>query len=333
MLQVRDVHVRFGALTAVGGVDLEVGSGEVVALMGPSGCGKTTLLRVIAGLHEPDRGTVSWNQRDLTNVPPHRRGLGLMFQDYALFPHLDVGRNVAFGLRMADWDDETVADRVRQVLTLVGLEGYELRSIAALSGGEQQRVALARTLAPKPQLIMLDEPIGSLDRTLRDRLMVEMKDLFADLGLSVLYVTHDQQEAFAIADRIAVMRSGRLVRVATPEDLWRDPQSAFVARFVGLDNVVLGETVDGVLDLGWARVPMPGAQDGPTHAVIPPEAIRLDRDGIEAVMRSSTYRGGSYRLRVRCRNVDLEFFTSEAVAPGARVQLALDPGRIILLTD
>ena len=333
MLAARNVHVRFGDLEAVAGVDIDVGAGEVVALMGPSGCGKTTLLRVIAGLQEPERGSVSWNDRDLTDVPSHSRGLGLMFQDYALFPHLDVGGNVAFGLRMADWDDEAATDRVRQVLALVGLDGFERRSIAELSGGEQQRVALARTLAPKPQLIMLDEPIGSLDRTLRDRLMAEMRDLFADLGLSVLYVTHDQQEAFAIADRIAVMRSGRLVRVAIPEDLWRDPRSAFVARFVGLDNVVSGEAADGVLDLGWARIPMPGSRNGTMHAVIPPEAIRLDGGEIDAVVRASTYRGGSYRLRVRCRNVDLEFFNSESVPPGTSVRLALDPERILVLSE
>jgi thiamine transport system ATP-binding protein len=334
MLRVRNVGVRFGDLEAVAGFDLDVEAGEVVALMGPSGCGKSTLLRVIAGLQEPDSGTVEWDRHDLSGVPAHRRGIGLMFQDYALFPHLDVGGNVGFGLRMAGLDRGNIAIRVREVLALVGLDGYQKRPIAELSGGEQQRVALARTLAPEPQLVMLDEPIGALDRTLRDRLMMEMSGLFETLGIGVLYVTHDQQEAFAVADRIAVMRAGKLIQVSTPEELWRRPRSGFVARFIGLENVFAGNVVAGRLDLGWVEIPIAGAGDGTAEIVIPPEALHVDRAGqISGLVRSVNYRGGAYRIRVRCGEDHVEFDTSRHVAVGESVQFTVDPRRMIVLAE
>ena len=334
MLAVRDVRVRFGDLQAVAGVDVDVGTGEVVALMGPSGCGKSTLLRVIAGLQVPDTGTVEWDGRDITSLPAHQRGIGLMFQDYALFPHLNVGRNVGFGLRMAGRDPVAIADRVGEALALVGLDGYQNRPIAGLSGGEQQRVALARTMAPEPKVVMLDEPIGALDRTLRDRLMIEMSDLFANLDIGVLYVTHDQQEAFAVADRIAVMRAGRLVQVAAPEELWHKPRSAFVARFIGLDNVFAGKVAAGRLDLGWLAIPMAAHRTERVEVVIPSEAVRVDPSGpIEAVVLSITYRGGTYRARVRCGEDHLEFDTPQHLTADESVRLTIDSEKVIVLPE
>ena len=332
MLRVRDVRVRFGNLDAVDGVDLEVGPGKVLALMGPSGCGKTTLLRVIAGLQNPDSGKVEWNGNDLTTVPAHQRGIGLMFQDYALFPHLDVGRNVGFGLRMTGFDRDAASDRVREALSLVGLECYERRAIAELSGGEQQRVALARTIAPEPKIVMLDEPIGSLDRTLRDRLMVEMSDLFADLGIGVLYVTHDQREAFAVADSIAVMRSGRLVQVATPEELWRAPGSAFVARFIGLDNIYSGTASAGRLDLGWTTVAGVDISAGHADVVVPPEAIAVDpRGSITATVETVAYRGGTYRVAASCGDARMHFDSPAREAAGDHVRLSIAGAQVIEL--
>jgi len=195
MLDCRDLSVRFGDHLALAGVDLMVPTGNVVAVIGPSGCGKTTLLRVIAGLQRPLTGTVAWDGENLNAIPPHRRGFGMMFQDHALFPHRTVAGNVDFGLKMTGSPLDVRRSRVEEVLELVGLGGYDHRSIADLSGGEQQRVALARTLAPSPRLIMLDEPLGSLDRALRDRLIGEMRGIFARLGITVVYVTHDQDEA------------------------------------------------------------------------------------------------------------------------------------------
>jgi thiamine transport system ATP-binding protein len=331
MLEVRDVSVRFGDLVAVDDVDLDVGSGEVVALMGPSGCGKSTLLRVVAGLQAADTGSIRWNDRDLSAVPPHRRGIGLMFQDYALFPHLDVAGNVGFGLRMAGVNREETLGRVDEVLALVGLDGYQDRPIAELSGGEQQRVALARTIAPEPKLVMLDEPIGALDRTLRDRLIVEMGDLFSSLGIGVLYVTHDQQEAFAIADRIAVMKSGELVQVASPEELWRNPASAFVARFIGLENIYSGTATPHGIDLGWTSLPRPDAA-GEVRIVIPPEAVTIAPDGpIAATVTSATYRGGVYEVRARSANVGIHLTSRRRLRVGDHVDLTVDAAQIVVL--
>lgn len=238
MLEVRDVELAFGDLPVLRGVSLEAAEGEIVCLLGPSGCGKTTLLRVIAGLEVPERGDVIFDGRSVRDVPVHRRGFGLMFQDFALFPHLDVARNAAFGLRMMGIPAAERQRRVQEVLSLVGLAGFERRDVAKLSGGEKQRVALARSLAPNPRLLMLDEPLGSLDAALRERLVIEIREIIKQVGRAALYVTHDQHEAFAIADRIIIMNEGRFEQVGTPEAVYRRPASAFVARFLGLNNIL-----------------------------------------------------------------------------------------------
>ena len=234
-----DLTVRFDGQDrpAVDRLDLRVAAGEVVALLGPSGCGKTTVLRTIAGLQATSGGTVRLDGRDVAGVPAHQRGVGLMFQDYALFPHRDVGANVEFGLRMQGRDGARRRARVAEVLELVGLAGWERRAVGPLSGGEQQRVALARALAPEPGVLLLDEPLGALDRTLRDRLLPELGEVFAAVGTTVVYVTHDQAEALALADRVAVMDGGRIVQVGAPRDVWSTPASPFVARFLGFANV------------------------------------------------------------------------------------------------
>jgi thiamine transport system ATP-binding protein len=233
MLQVENVTVRFGDTVAVDRVDLEVADGERVAVLGPSGCGKSTLLRAIGGLEHLDTGTISWDGADLDGVPPHRRRFGFMFQGYSLFPHLTVGGNVAFGLRMEHRPTEETEERVAEVLEWVGLEGFADRSVENLSGGEQQRVALARTLAPEPRMVMLDEPLGSLDRTLRERLIVEMTELLEKAGTTALYVTHDHDEASAIADRVAIMRAGRIIQVGPMAKLRSAPADDWVADFLG----------------------------------------------------------------------------------------------------
>jgi thiamine transport system ATP-binding protein len=237
VLAVDALTVRFDGQEALHEASLEVGDGEVVTILGPSGCGKTTLLRVIAGLQAPDAGRVVMEGRDLAGVPPHRRGIGLVFQDHALFPHRDVLGNVAFGLRMRGDPPAAIEARVRELLALVGLSGLERRSVGSLSGGEQQRVALARALAPAPRVLLLDEPLGSLDRRLRDRLLDDLGRLFAELAATAIYVTHDRTEAFTLGDRVAVMGEGRIVQVATPDALWAHPRDADVARFLGIPNV------------------------------------------------------------------------------------------------
>lgn len=238
MLSIQNIQRTFDGTPVLRGIDLEVGSGEIVCLLGPSGCGKTTLLRIIAGLETHDTGTLLWKGEALDSVPVHRRGFGLMFQDFALFPHMNVAANIQFGLEMQRISSSEQRRRVEEVLKLVNLEGFEDRDISQLSGGEKQRVALARSLAPNPQLLMLDEPMGSLDAALRDELVSELHQIIKSLGLTAIYVTHDQKEAFAIADRIAVMNAGRIEQVDRPQQVYQHPATGFVARFLGFQNII-----------------------------------------------------------------------------------------------
>lgn len=234
MLVVEDVSVHFGGKAALDGVSLEVGPGEIVALLGPSGSGKSTLLRAIAGLETIESGRIAFNGQDLAGVPVHERGFGLMFQSYALFPHLSVADNVAFGLRMKNVAADDVHGRVAEVLGWVGMEQFAHRRVDRLSGGEQQRVALARTLAPRPSLVMLDEPVGALDRMLRERLVEDIAALLDREGAAAIYVTHDHEEARAISDRVAIMRDGKVVQSGPYQTLADAPATPWVAEFLGL---------------------------------------------------------------------------------------------------
>lgn len=298
MLQCLRLSAAFDDVLALDAVNLTVPDGGVVAVMGPSGCGKTTLLRAIAGLQPLDVGTVAWDGRNLRDTPPHARGFGFMFQDYALFPHLNVQQNVEFGLRMQGMNAAERRNRAFEVLDIVGLDDYVDRYIHELSGGEQQRIALARTLAPSPRLILLDEPIGALDRTLREHLIAEMRSVFTELGVTAIYVTHDRDEAFAIADSVTVMNQGRLLRKGTPEELWRDPQNEFVARMLGFDAIVDAKVYDGWADLGWTKVAST-LKTGEHRLVIPPHSIRVADNGpVTGRVTKATYRAGGFDLDI-----------------------------------
>lgn len=239
-LRLEGVGVTIDDTAIVAAVDLEVPSGRRLALLGPSGSGKSTLLRVAAGLRQPTTGRVVIDGVDVTGVPPHRRGVGVVFQEAALFPHLRVGENVGYGLQVAGVDRGERGHRVARALEQVGLEGFERRTVDDLSGGEAQRVALARALAPEPEIILLDEPLASLDAPLRELLQLELRSLFDELELTVVHVTHDVAEAFSLGDRIAVLHAGRLAQVAKPEELWERPASEWVARFLGMSNIEHG---------------------------------------------------------------------------------------------
>jgi thiamine transport system ATP-binding protein len=240
-LQVSDLTVRFGATVAVDHVDLEVPAGSVVAVLGPSGCGKSTLLRAVAGLEVPASGSVRYDGHDLGGVPTHKRGFALMFQDGQLFEHLDVGANIAYPLRLRHRSRADQRARVAELLALVGLEGYADRSPGTLSGGERQRVALARALAVDPRLLLLDEPLSALDRGLRERLAGDLHDILRAAGATAMLVTHDQEEAFSVADRMAVMRDGRIVQSGTLDEVWRRPADGWTAQFLGYATVLTGE--------------------------------------------------------------------------------------------
>jgi thiamine transport system ATP-binding protein len=312
VLAVERATARFGERVALDAVSLEVAKGEVVTVLGPSGCGKTTLLRAIAGLQPLDAGRVLLAGADLDGVAPHRRGIGLVFQDLALFHYRDVFGNVAFGLRMQGMAPEPIAQRVGELLELVGLAGYERRPVATLSGGEQQRVALARALAPEPRMLLLDEPLGSLDRLLRDRLLEDLARLFDELGVTAIYVTHDQAEAFALGDRVAVMRDGRIVQLGAPDELWSRPADADLARFIGLRNVEGGE-------------------------VVRPEAVTLlqapDAEG-DGVVVGAVRHGPTVEVTVRLddgRELEAAVTALEHPVPGDRVVVRVDPAGIVRL--
>lgn len=247
MLEVREVTVAFDGQVAVDAVDLTVPDGGVVAVLGPSGCGKSTLLRAVAGVEHPTSGTVAWDGTDLTRVPTHRRGFALMFQDGQLFDHLTVARNIAYAPRLRRTPRAATAEQVADLLALVGLEGYADRLPRTLSGGERQRVALARSLAARPRLLLLDEPLSALDAELRIRLAADLRRILTEAGTTGLMVTHDQDEAFAVADRIALMRSGRIVQHGPTAEVWAAPVDAWAARFLGCAEVLEGEAAARIL--------------------------------------------------------------------------------------
>ena len=277
LLGVRHVAKSYpGGVQALRDVSLNVARGEIVCVLGPSGCGKTTLLRVVAGLEQPDGGEVRFDGCDLMQVPVHQRGFGFMFQDYALFPHRTVAENVEFGLRMANLPLTERRQRVQAMLELVNLPGYGDRTIFELSGGERQRVALARSLAPSPPLLMLDEPLGSLDRGLREALVEELRSILQEMAVTALYVTHDQDEAMALGDRLVIMQRGQIEQVDKPSQVYTQPATAFVARFMGFTNLLPATPqADGVMT-PIGHFPLPAIESrGPQTLLIRPEAARL----------------------------------------------------------
>ena len=294
-LSVRGLAVTYGDLRAVDGVDLEVAAGEVVALLGASGSGKSSLLRAVAGLEDVAAGEVAWDGRSMVRVPVHKRGFGLMFQDGQLFEHRDVGSNIAYGL--TDLPRAQRSERVREMLALVGLPGFERRRVTTLSGGQAQRVALARALAPAPRLLLLDEPLSALDRALREQLATDVRTILRQGGTTALYVTHDQDEAMTVADRVGVMEAGRLLRLDTPQRLWADPASSKVARFLGFDVVGDLALAPGALRVVEAAAGEPGEPDGPAQTEIPatPETLPAT---LPATVLASRLRRGQWEAEV-----------------------------------
>jgi putative spermidine/putrescine transport system ATP-binding protein len=301
------VQRHFGDVTALAGLDLEIHPGELVALLGPSGCGKTTALRILGGFDKPDGGTVSVGGRDLTKVPAHKRDMGMVFQAYSLFPNMDVRTNVAFGLRMRGATKTDRYKRADELLELVGLTGTGDRYPYQLSGGQQQRVAIARALAIEPTVLLLDEPLSALDARVRLQLRGEIRSIQQRLGITTLFVTHDQSEALSMADRVGVMRSGRLEQLDTPENVYRDPATAFVAEFVGAMNRVAGRIGDDgdVVVLGQRVPTVPGragtayAPGAPVEALLRPEALQALPDaGGPGEISERTFLGSAVRLKV-----------------------------------
>jgi ABC-type Fe3+/spermidine/putrescine transport system ATPase subunit len=335
ILSITDLYKSFGKIVALDGISFDVDEGEIVALLGPSGCGKSTLLSIIAGLILPDQGDVLWNGKSLKDIPPHKREFGLMFQDYALFPHMNVYANVAFGLKMANMDADKISSQVHEMLTLVGLPNFSKRDVNTLSGGEQQRIALARALAPQPRLLMLDEPLGSLDRNMREKLVIDLHHILRQLHQTAIYVTHDQEEAFSIADRIIVINAGQIEQVGSPKDIYSDPASIFVARFLEMTNIVPGviQNRDGVSQAitPIGNFPVQTAFDGDVKLLIRPDMARLDDLSpiiLRGIFKEVSFRGSSQRISLMVNQIPLVFeFNSQVALPklGTEISLSLDP--------
>ena len=348
ILEVVDINKDYDGIFTLDRINLRLDSGNILCLLGPSGCGKTSLLRIIAGLEKTDSGTVIFDGQDLTRMPPHRRGFGMMFQDFSLFPHKNVSDNVAFALQLKKVSREGVNRRVKEMLHLVGLEGFEMRDVNRLSGGECQRVALARSLASQPRLLMLDEPLGSLDRVLRERLMIDLDRIIKQVGVTTLYVTHDHAEAFTVADVVAVMHNGRVVQVDRPETLYRQPANELVARFLGFHNLVEGivaesEGIKTALGMLYPQkiIVSPGTR---VTVLLRPEGAKIIDTGHTAVsgetvirgtVKQRTFKGGHFNLTVQTDpGTVLSFdFTLDAQPPvvGQNVQLLLRPSAMVLI--
>ncbi|MGH3357041.1 MAG: ABC transporter ATP-binding protein [Nocardioidaceae bacterium] len=329
---------RFGAFTAVDSLDLTVAGGEFFALLGPSGCGKTTTLRMVAGLEEPTRGSITLGGDEITRLRPYRRPVNTVFQSYALFPHLDIYENVAFGLRRRKADG--IREKVREILDLVELGGYERRRPGQLSGGQQQRVALARALINRPQVLLLDEPLGALDLKLRRQMQIELKRIQTEIGISFVHVTHDQEEAMTMADTIAVMNAGVIEQMGPPGELYEHPATTFVANFLGQSNLVPGRVVDKVgellvVDIAGQRVGVlrerARAQSGDVLVGVRPEKIHLAAAGTEedgggnrlagGVVSDVSFTGTSTQYLVRVGSGAQELMVFEQNT-GARVPLS-----------
>ncbi len=331
MLSVDRLTVELHGNKILDGVSISVADGDVLAVLGPSGSGKTTLLRTISGLQQPTEGTLRWDGEDLSVVPVEERGFGLMFQDYALFPHQSIGANVAFGLRMQHRPLEEIRARVEEVLDWVGMTGLEDRRITNLSGGEQQRVALARALAPSPRLLMLDEPLGSLDRALRERLIVELRQLLVDHAITAVYVTHDQEEAFTVADDLLVLRDGTVAQSGTPEMVYRRPADEWTARFLGFRNIVRARVIAGEAVTPWARFNT--TADNAEHTfVLPPDGLTVDPDAdLKGTVVGRAFRGGHYLVQVAVPDgptLDVEVARN---APTLGAEVGLRIGSVVAL--
>jgi thiamine transport system ATP-binding protein len=329
MLEVRGLTVSFEGEPFMHDINLTVLDGTVLAVLGPSGSGKSTLLRAIAGLEHPDTGSISWTGESLNGVAPHARGFGLMFQDYALFPHMSVGANVEFGVE----GRPGAARRVTAVLERVGLAGYEHRGVGRLSGGEQQRVALARALAPEPRVLMLDEPVGSLDRSLRERIVPELRELFVRLQITAVYVTHDQEEAFTVADQMVILRDGTIVQTGTPEQVWSSPANAWVAGFLGFSNLIDVVVTAGVATTSWGSFAVPDLEDGHHRVVVRESAIEAGGP-LHGEVSQRRFRGGHYQVTIKMSDGSLlEAELGEAPGTGEPLAFEIVPAGVVGLPD
>ena len=332
VVSLRDIVVEFDGQRILDGLNLDIHDKEFVTLLGSSGCGKTTTLRLIAGFLEPNAGKVLLKGKDITGVPPYKRPVNTVFQKYALFPHLNVFENVAFGLRLKKMDEETIRRKVRNMLEVVGLKGFERRSISQMSGGQQQRVAIARSLVNEPEILLLDEPLGALDLKLRKEMQLELKRLQREMNITFIYVTHDQEEALTMSDTVVVMNGGKVQQIGTPEDIYNEPKNAFVADFIGESNILNGTMVrDRVVKMYGKEFPCVDggfAENEPVDVVIRPEDIDIvpvEQGQLVGTVTNVTFKGMQYDIIVDFRGFKWLIQTTDHSPVGARIGVKIDP--------
>ena len=344
-MRLEELRRSYVGVSALDGLSLTIAPGELVALLGPSGCGKTTAMRLVAGLEEANSGRVVIGGVDVTNVPANKRDVGMVFQAYSLFPHMTASQNVAFGLQMRGVDSDERRRRAGEMLEIVGLSGFGDRYAHQLSGGQQQRVALARALAIQPKVLLLDEPLSALDAKVRSRLRDEIRRVQLEVGITTLFVTHDQEEALAIADRVGVMNKGHLEQLGPPMTIYSRPATPFVAEFVGLTNRMSGEVRGGEVVVRGARLPLvnPDTPSGPAIALVRPETVSMTSDGdvstgpLVGTVIAVSFLGAVSRVTVDLGDVIVlaQMPTSDAsvLAPGSRVRLTLRPDPVLIARD
>lgn len=335
LIELRSISKSFDGETVLAGIDLDIHDKEFITLLGPSGCGKTTTLRIIAGFETPDTGDVFFDAKRINDLPPHRRQINTVFQRYALFPHLNVYDNVAFGLRLQKMKEEEIKGRVREMLEMIGLRGFEARMPTTLSGGQQQRVAIARALVNQPRVLLLDEPLGALDLKLRKDMQNELKRIQKATGITFIYVTHDQEEALSMSDTVVVMADGKIQQIGTPTDIYNEPVNAFVADFIGESNILDGAMPEDCrarfagqtftcVDAGFAK-------NEPVDIVIRPEDVDVvspEKGMLKGTVTSVTFKGDYYEIIVDVKGFKWMIETSDYVAPDANIGLHIEPDAI-----
>ena len=338
VVSLRDIVVEFDGQRILDGLNLDIHDKEFVTLLGSSGCGKTTTLRLIAGFLEPNAGKVLLKGEDITGVPPYKRPVNTVFQKYALFPHLNVFENVAFGLRLKKLDEDTIRRKVRDMLEVVGLKGFERRSISKMSGGQQQRVAIARSLVNEPEILLLDEPLGALDLKLRKEMQLELKRLQREMNITFIYVTHDQEEALTMSDTVVVMNGGKVQQIGTPEDIYNEPKNAFVADFIGDSNIV-----DGVMHkdflVSFSGVDFPCvdrgfAREQSVQVVVRPEDIEVVspvEGQLVGVVNDVIFKGVHFEMHVECEGREWLIHSTRACTPGETIGMRIGPNEIHIM--
>jgi spermidine/putrescine transport system ATP-binding protein len=335
IVELVDIVKTFGRTTVLDHVDLYINQNEFLTLLGPSGCGKTTTLRIIGGFEHPTSGDLLFMGQSIINVPPHKRKLNTVFQKYALFPNMNVAENIAFGLQIKKVSADIIREKVKAMLKLVNLQGYEKRTVTSLSGGQQQRVAIARALVNEPEILLLDEPLGALDLKLRKEMQLELKKMQQSVGITFVYVTHDQEEALTMSDTIAVMNDGRILQIGTPEDIYNEPKNAFVANFIGESNIVPGtmrkdfeviftETVFACVDKGFLP-------NEPVDVVIRPEDVHIvpaQEGAFTGIVTHTTFKGVHYEMLVEEKGNLWKVHSTVMSPPGTVVGIRIAPDLI-----